>query len=110
MLLLNSWQVKYMEKRLRDAKDVGMKKKQTNEYEYCLEVDPVRKANYCFWVSFCKSRCFLQILIPITETDLYKNCERLFEDLAWMQKLHEVFVEQYTRNMYNNIWKWRLCI
>ena len=32
----------------RDAKDVGMKKKQTNEYEYCLEVDPVRKANYCF--------------------------------------------------------------
>ena len=56
MLLLNSWQGKYMEKRLRDAKDVGMKKKQTNEYEYCLEVDPVRKANYCFWVSFCKSR------------------------------------------------------
>ena len=37
-----------MEKRLRDAKDVGMKKKQTNEYEYCLEVDPVRKANDCF--------------------------------------------------------------
>ena len=42
----------------------------------------------------------MQILIPITETDLYKNWERLFEDLAWVQKLHEVFVEQYTRNMY----------
>lgn len=84
--------------------------KAQHAHKYCLEGDPVTKATDCFESVFAKVDTFLAnqlcfekgkdlLPIPVRDTDLYKYREGLLKDFMWMQKLREVFVEQYTVNI-----------
>ena len=91
---------------------MGCRDEEPNQqaHEYCLEVDPVTKANDCFTAVFEKidlffanELCFEKVKdtipIPVRDTDLYQNREKLLRNLDWIQNLREKFVEAYANHV-----------
>ena len=79
-------------------------------HDYCLLVDPVTKATEYFNSAFSKVDIYLanelcfekvhqMIPIPVRDIDLYKNREKLLENLNWMNELRSKFIEVYSATM-----------